>query len=295
MLCSKILKRLTWDKMNSEASVVESDSINVLSECLLCGQETAIFREDVFDTRLGIEGSYNICRCGSCGLIQLLPRLRPDELKSLYETYYNFGGNKEGLYTEFRKAFFASPLYRLWMAIDGDICFHSSRGNGRLLDIGCNEGQGLQIYEQNGFDAEGLELNDRAASEARKRGFRVFTDSLETFHPEQLYDVVVLSHVLEHSVNPREMLAHVTRILKPGGQAWISCPNAESWQRDVFGRYWINWHVPFHITFFSAAILKCILNDTGLEVIKTKFATPSLWVAQSVIATPSAYRFYSVR
>ena len=171
------------------------------------------------------------------------------------------------------------------MAIDGDICFHSRRGNGRLLDIGCNEGQGLQIYKQNGFMAEGLELNDRAASEAGKRGFRVFTDSLEAFQPEQLYDVVVLSHVLEHSLNPKEMLTHVARILKPDGQVWISCPNIESWQQNIFGRYWINWHVPFHVTFFSAATLRCLLNDTEFEVIKTKYASPGLWVAQSIIAS----------
>jgi 2-polyprenyl-3-methyl-5-hydroxy-6-metoxy-1,4-benzoquinol methylase len=285
MLCSQFLKRSALDKMNSEVSMVESDSTNVVSNCLSCGQGISIFREGVFDTRLGIEGSYNICRCGSCGLIQLLTCLKPDELKSFYETYYNFGGNKEGLYTEFRKAFFASPLYHLWMAIDGDICFHSSRGKGRLLDVGCNEGQGLQIYQQNGFLVEGLELNERAASEARKRGFRVFTGPLEAFRPEKAYDVVVLSHILEHSVNPKVMIAHVARILKPGGQIWISCPNIESWQRDIFARYWINWHVPFHITFYSDRTLKSLLDSAGFKVIKIKFITPALWIAQSIIAT----------
>jgi len=100
--------------------------------------------------------------------------------------------------------------------------------------------------------------------EAGKRGFRVFTDSLETFHPEQLYDVVILSHVLEHSLKPKEMLTHVARILNPDGEVWISCPNIKSWQQDIFGRYWINWHVPFHITFFSAATLKFLLNDSAL-------------------------------
>jgi len=254
-------------------------------KCLYCRDKLSIFKERIYDTRFGVDGHFDICKCSACGLVQLSPCPSASELKSLYETYYNFGGSKKGLYTKLRKTFFESVFYRLWLAIDGDICFHSRRGNGRLLDIGCNEGQGLQIYKQNGFMAEGSELNDRAASEARKRGFRVFTDSLETFHPEQLYDVVVLSHVLEHSLNPKEMLTHVARILKPDGQAWISCPNIESWQQNIFGRYWINWHVPFHITFFSAAILKCILNDTGFEVIKTKYATPSLWVAQSVIAS----------
>jgi len=271
--------------MNFEDYSFKSESNKTADRCILCGQEIAVFKKNVFDTRFGIEGYSNILQCGSCGLIQLLSSRTSDELKSLYETYYNFGGNKDGLYAEIRNAFFASSLYRLWMVVDGDLCFHSRRGNGRLLDLGCNEGQGLHIYNKNGFTAEGLEVNERAAGEAKKRGFRVFTDPLEAFEPEKSYDVVVLSHVLEHSVKPEEMLANVARILKPDGQAWISCPNAKSLQRNIFGRYWINWHIPFHITFFSVTTLKNLLNSTGFETIKIKFATPGLWIAQSLIAT----------
>ncbi|MDM8548998.1 class I SAM-dependent methyltransferase [Desulfobacterales bacterium HSG2] len=255
-----------------------------IHSCLFCRNELSILDEGIFDTRFGVEGFFNICQCESCGLIQLSPCPPADELKQLYETYYNFGGSKKGLYTKLRKAFLESVFYRVWMAIDGDICFHSRRGQGRLLDIGCNEGQGLQIYKQNGFTAEGLELNERAASEAGKRGFRVFTDPLETFHPEQLYDVVVLSHVLEHSVNPREMLTHAARILKPDGQIWISCPNIESWQRGTFGRYWINWHVPFHIVHFSPEVLIKLLKDAGFHIINMRQETPALWVTHTMIS-----------
>ncbi len=206
------------------------------------------------------------------------------QLKYLYETYYNFQEEKGTTYIKLREFFFASVINRFWMLIDGDISFYLRRGQGRLLDIGCNEGRGLQIYRQNGFTAEGLEMNERAASEARKRGFQVFTDSLETFQPEQLYDVAVLSQVLEHSVNPKEMLTHVARILKPDGQLWISCPNIQSWQRHIFGRYWINWHVPFHLVHFSSETLEKLLNEAGFGVISAKQATPALWVAHSIIA-----------
>jgi 2-polyprenyl-3-methyl-5-hydroxy-6-metoxy-1,4-benzoquinol methylase len=265
--------------------VEEKSRGKVMKDCLFCMEKLSKYKEGIYDTRFGVEGSFDIFKCNACGLVQLWPYPMNYELKSLYETYYNFGGNKKGLYTKLRRLFFESEIYRIWMAIDGDICFHSRRRNGLLLDIGCNEGQGLQIYKKNGFIAEGLEINVRAASEARKRGFWVFTDSLEAFRPERLYDVVVLSHVLEHSVNPIEMLTHVSRILNSDGQVWISCPNVESWQRNTFGRYWINWHVPFHITFFSATTLKSLLNNTGFEVIKIKYATPGLWIAQSIIAT----------
>lgn len=154
-----------------------------------------------------------------------------DELKRLYETYYNFGGEKGTTYTNLRAKFLSSRLYDLWMAIDGDISFHKRKGSGKLLDIGCNEGRGLAIYTNNGFVSEGLELNGKAAEEARSKGFVVYSDLVENFKPAELYDVVVLSNVLEHSLDPKDMLSQVRRILKPGGQVWISCHHYSLWYK----------------------------------------------------------------
>ncbi len=184
----------------------------------------------------------------------------------------------------FVNSFFSSNFLSIsGLIVDGDISFHKMKGSGRLLDVGCNEGRGLQIYQQNGYSAEGLELNETAAAEARKAGFRIYTDPLEQFEPEKLYDVVVLSNVIEHSLDPKDMLNHVNRILEPGGQVWISCPNVDSWQRKLFGRYWINWHVPFHIVHFSQKTLTNILKETGFEIQEIRQDSPALWVAHSII------------
>jgi hypothetical protein len=32
----------------------------------------------------------------------------------------------------------------------------------------------------------------------------------------------------------------------------IGTPNANGWGARVFGRYWINWHAPYHLHFFNA-------------------------------------------
>lgn len=253
-------------------------------QCLLCGGRTTASVEGVFDTRFGIDHLYDIGICGSCGLEQILSIPASEELKNLYETYYNFGGEKGTTYTSLRERFLFSFLYRYWLAIDGDISFHGRKGTGKLLDVGCNEGRGLKIYQRNGFVAEGLELNELAASVARSQGFTVYTQLLEEFKAKDSYDAVVLSNVLEHSLNPRDMLSHVSRILKPDGQVWISCPNNESWLRYIFGRYWINWHVPFHIVHFSSRTLGRLLNDSGFDVIDIRQETPSLWMGHSIIA-----------
>jgi 2-polyprenyl-3-methyl-5-hydroxy-6-metoxy-1,4-benzoquinol methylase len=252
--------------------------------CQHCYNKVSKIKEGIYDTRFGVEGSFDIYKCEACKLVQLEIDSVKYDSKKLYETYYNFGGSKKFFYTKLRTAFFNSRLYRFWILIDGDISFHSRRGQGKLIDIGCNEGRNLQIYENNGFSVEGFEVNEQAATEAKNNGYKVHNQSMETFLPNKEYDIAVLSNVLEHSIGPRKLLKNINKILNPGGRVWISVPNIDSWQRYIFDRYWINWHVPFHVFFFSVSTITTLLNSSGFGVVKSSYSTPSLWMAQSIIA-----------
>ncbi len=254
------------------------------STCISCNKPLVTVIPEVFDTRFGISQPYAIARCGNCGLEQTIPRPDQPELNRLYENYYNFGGERNTRYVNLREKFVNSFLYRLWLALDGDISFNCKTGSGSLLDVGCNEGRGLEFFRSHGFAAEGLELNSKAAEVARSKGFAVHGSTLEEFTSDKKFDVVVLSNVLEHSLDPREMLAHIHRLLNAGGQVWISCPNSRSWLRAVFVRHWINWHVPFHIVHFSAKTLREVLHQSHFEVVEVRQETPALWVAHSIIA-----------
>ncbi len=267
----------------SPTDAIEQPKALQNNECMLCGSTLEVVLSGLTDNRLGSLGSYEIRRCVHCGLEQTFPTPSVSELKELYETYYNFGGETGTRYTRWRERFLFSFLYRMWIWLDGDVAFHQRRGAGRLLDIGCNEGRGLRLYARNGFKVEGLELNETAAAVARKAGFDVHTGLIEEFNPVNGYDVAVLSNVLEHSLDPQKMLRDVQRILAPGGQVWISCPNNQSWLRKVFGLSWLNWHVPFHIFHFSPKTLRRLLEDTGFVKIQLSQITPALWVTQSLL------------
>lgn len=240
--------------------------------------------DNVFDTRFGIDSPYEISRCKICDLEQTAPLPNQEGLNALYEKYYNFSGERNTRYTQIRAKFINSFLYRIWLAVDGDISFHNMTGSGALLDVGCNEGRGLEFYQNHGFDAEGLELNSRAAEVARSKGFVVHGSTLEGFSTEKKYDVVVLSNVLEHSLNPADMLSAIHRLLNQNGQVCISCPNSQSWLRSAFGRFWINWHVPFHVVHFSPDTLAALLKKSQFEVVEMQQETPALWVSHSIIA-----------
>lgn len=257
--------------------------------CLLCGGELEVVLPHLTDNRFGAPGRYSIARCRACVTEQTVPRPTAAELQRLYETYYNFGGGEMGSrgasrYARFREWLFGSALYRAWLRLDGDVSFHLRRGRGRLLDVGCNEGRGLEIYRRNGFDAEGLELNRVAAAEARARGFAVHGVTVDAFAPDRPFDVAVLSNVLEHAPDPRAMLRDLRRILNDGGELWLSLPNAASQFRHLFGREWINWHVPYHLTHFAPDGLRRLLVEEGFEVVACHCVTPALWLAQSALA-----------
>jgi SAM-dependent methyltransferase len=256
--------------------------------CLICFGSLKETVSGVFDTRFGLRDQYKIGICSSCGLEQTFPVPSDLDLRRLYENYYNYGGSSlkvfSGLYVKLRSLFQKSFIWSFWLKIDGDISFHLFKGRGLLLDIGCNEGRGLDFYKANGFSAEGLELNRNAAELARERGFIVHEDSLDSFNPVRSYDVVILSNVLEHSTDPRKMLLRARALLVDEGMLLISCPNAKSIFRLIFGKYWINWHVPFHITHFTEDSLKKLINECGFNIIKLSNESPSLWLTHSILS-----------
>jgi SAM-dependent methyltransferase len=266
-----------------------------MTPCLLCGAPTRLVLDHVTDTRFGSPGEWRILHCDACSLEQTDPRPSAAELKVLYETYYNYGGEAGTSYTGWRDRIILSPLYQLFLKLDGDVAFNAETGSGRLLELGCNEGRNLVLYRRNGFKPEGTEVNARAAEVARSRGFMVYESDLESLKPSLPFDRVVLANVLEHALDPRVMLAHAKRILAPGGEVWISLPNRRSWLRAMFGRKWINWHVPFHITHFDRDRLTQLLRESGFTVVAEKNLTPALWVAQMAMSALSPGRPTAVR
>src|SRR5271168_3225319 len=71
--------------------------------CLLCNGVLEKSVDGLIDTRFGIEGTYEARRCLDCGLEQISPVPTPAELARLYESYYNFGGERDTSYTRLRE------------------------------------------------------------------------------------------------------------------------------------------------------------------------------------------------
>jgi SAM-dependent methyltransferase len=106
-------------------------------------------------------------------------------------------------------------------------CLGQLSSGRRIADIGCGIGVFLAVAKRNGWNAIGIEASQHAAARAKKYYDVDILDSLSKVKDES-FDVVRLSHVLEHVSEPQLFLSEVRRILAPGGIIHVLVPNRES-------------------------------------------------------------------
>lgn len=101
----------------------------------------------------------------------------------------------------------------------------------RVLEVGCGAGANLALLKQRWprVRTVGIELRPDAAERARAAGvdevlqLDVLDDACR-FEPGS-FDVLVLSHVLEHFAQPEQVLGKVGGWLRSGGLALVALPN----------------------------------------------------------------------
>ena len=138
----------------------------------------------------------------------------------------------------------------------------------RVLDAGCATGALLGFLKAEGFaDLVGLDPSPLATRTA-SRTYGVPTVTGSFFNPPNdigLFDVVVLSHVLEHLTDVRGAIDGMWQLTRPGGQVYIEVPDAS--------RYADHLVAPFHdfntehINHFSRHTLQLAMELAGFETI----------------------------
>jgi SAM-dependent methyltransferase len=138
--------------------------------------------------------------------------------------------------------------------------------SGRLLDIG--SGTGHFIYEMNraGWDASGIEINQKA------REYSVSEFGLQVTSPVQIkslpsgsFDCITMWHVLEHFQEPFDYASDVLHLLKPGGSLIVALPNANSFDALYYREHWAAYDVPRHLWHFNPDTFSLFARKAGFK------------------------------
>lgn len=149
----------------------------------------------------------------------------------------------------------------------------------RVLDIGCGFCETLAYYQARGCEVNGVEVDENVKSVAERYDFDVHIGPFDPdCYPSEYFDYVTMQQVIEHVENPLETLQGVAKILRPGGHAVLTTPNAQGWGTRVFGSKWINWHAPYHRHFFSRQSMGRATQNAGMVVESAQTITSSEWL-----------------
>lgn len=262
--------------------------------CPVCESGGELLYENLNDQLFGASGDWSLRRCSneSCALLWLDPCPIEEDIASAYATYYtHVDTEKKSLI----KSRVIASIRDLFVNLISRLCgqrrerediarlYLGDMAPGRVLDIGCGDARLLNRLKQMGWNAQGIDFDAAAASNAKNLfDIDVQIGTLESLRfPECTFDAVTMNHVLEHVFDPVALLSEVRRILKPGGRLVVVTPNAMSMGQSAFGRFWRGLEPPRHIQIFTPPALEAVARAADFEISRLFTTAVNAWIILS--------------
>lgn len=230
--------------------------------CTICRTDDAAF---LYRPRLS---PGPVVRCRRCGLVYVSPVEHVERLAD--ETINEATGQliDAAETPEYRALYLAEAAVK--QQLYGEILDRLERAVGRtgeLLDIGSYMGLFLQAAVARGWRGRGIEPDRDAWSHATATlGLDVCWGTLATCpQPAGACDAITMLQVLEHVPDPRQTLADVRALLRPGGALVVEVPNIDCWPVRLIGARHRHF-AKHHFTFFGLPTLSRLLEESGFDV-----------------------------
>lgn len=247
----------------------------MINRCIVCSSKMHLFLNNVFDDRYGAFGKYSIYRCSKCGFMRLFPLIPQKEMADFYSKYYPTSNAKAD---EIKKKLKIKSKFINWLNGNDNQSHLYIKKCSKVLDVGCGDCSSLMEIKKLGGVPFGLDPNPYSKKIANNLGLNVKQGFIyNNIFRKEKFDFVTASQVIEHERDPMLFLETSKKLLKNKGKIILSFPNVDSIYRKIFGKRWINWHVPYHVNFFNKESFKMLSKKSGLNILKIKTITPNIW------------------
>lgn len=228
-------------------------------DCNLCGSKDKelISEKGLYDLPA------NVVLCKNCGLGYLSPRWTAGSYlefyRNEYDNYYRPALNPQS---------FLKPqtdnviINRLKLYKLNPVSINS------LLDIGSGEGQNLIDFKLEYPPANlfAIEVSVRSIEHLHQNGVMVISKNFDNSWDLDYnvhFDFIIMRHVLEHFMNPVEIMNKVRRVLSPDGLAYIAVPN----NLKPISKLETAWFRNVHTYYFNKYSMKNLMKISGFEVL----------------------------
>ena len=161
---------------------------------------------------------------------------------------------------------------------------------GKLLELGVGSGDTLKIFNQWGWQVEGLDFDPEAVKYATSQGLKVYEgDIFSQQFVGDSFEAVFSSHVLEHVPDPVGLMQESLRVLKTGGIFVAVTPNVSSKLHRIFKFNWRELDPPRHLHIFTPEALLTTAKKAGFS--KTDIVTSNYSAAGVCFISHQISRF----
>jgi ubiquinone/menaquinone biosynthesis C-methylase UbiE len=254
--------------------------------CLLCGGEGNILHSKMQDRMFAVPGNWPLKQCSNpdCGLCWLDPSPVESDIPLFYVNYFTHERNdpKQRFLVRLYSLLYGG--YMLASSIPSMLLglkkarnqmrhmFLNDMSPGKLLDVGCGNGVFLHRMHNLGWSATGIDFDAKAIENAKKMygdGLTFMnTDLTGARFPDNSFDAVTMSHVIEHVPDPVALLIEARRVLKAGGRLVVTTPNIRSFGHEKFQDCWAGLDSPRHLQVFSLPALQTCARKAGFDATK---------------------------
>lgn len=309
-----------------EAGSWPEDGMERVERCPICGslRRTVLYEGLTDRVFFCAPGTWTLRRCGECRSAYLDPRPTRDTIGLAYTRYFTHASDGrvsiQGLsrmarlrravgngYLNRRYGTDFRPASRL-----GWLVAAVARGKraqlvalsrnlptpwpgAAVLDVGCGNGDFLDFARRAGWRTMGVDPDVRAVETARSRGLEVQAGEIDVLAGAgATFDVVTLSHVIEHLHEPLQMLRACHQLLNPGGCLWLETPNLDSLGHQVYGPSWRGLEPPRHLVLFTWNSLSRVLEAAGFARVEPQphhpFTTRIFAASEAIASGRDPYR-----
>ena len=248
--------------------------------CIWCGGQMASWMTLPDWRRPGVPELHYLYWCDACDFGQISPRPAAREIAAFYEIdhYYTHGDSAAAIPASFLDRL---RVHLAWRAdrsdaltprrVFGMLPQRGGTDTPAVCDLGCGDGTTLAGLRELGCNVVGVEPDPAARRIATARGLDVrdgLADSPSLpagLHPHS-FDAVLMSHVLEHCLDPLQSLINAKVLLRPGGALLCEVPNNAAiglaWSQAAWR--WLD--VPRHLNFFTVASLSHAAAKAGFSI-----------------------------
>ena len=252
-------------------------------KCAICGNERNnhpyILREMMF----GYKDEFKYFECFKCRCFQI--EEIPNNMEKYYPSnYYSLTQENEKLLkSNFFKQLQYNHLSGNQTSVLGSIASYKYKSttyswfknlelkgkNGKVLDVGCGNGNLLKQLYQVGFKhLTGIDPYIKVD--------RIYNEHLKilkksVFELDEQFDLIMMHHSLEHIPNHFEVLTCIYQLLSPNGKLLIRIPIMSEPLFHKYGVNMVSLDSPRHFYIHSIKSIKMLLQKVGFVVKKTVY------------------------